>query len=126
MPAPPPAPVPLIEGGATCAVGILSSAGKLALKRYANSARDLTRRIPARYLNHETQSAGLKRWLRTALVSEIHEPTFEQFLDKVTRSVQVSDVERALLEAEAREVYGLAVTLRQVVATGGGLRQLIA
>ncbi len=107
-------------------MAILSSAGKLALKRYAASPTGLTRRIPARYLNHETQSAALKRWLRTALVSEIHEPTFERFFEKVMRSVAVSEIERPQIEEEAREVYGLATSLRQIVSSGGGIRELIA
>lgn len=111
---------------ATCSVSLLSSAGKLALKRYAASPTGLTRRIPARYLNHETTLPGLRRWLRTALVSEIHEPTFERFFEKVLRSVAIDEDHRSQAEVEAREVYNLATSLYHVVSSGGGIRDLIA
>lgn len=113
------------EAGIRSSASLLSDAGKVALRRYAGAPREVTRRIPARYLNHNTQSTPLKRWLRTALVSEIHEPTFERFFEKVMRSVSVDEASQALFEADARELYGLATTLHQVVASGGGVRQLV-
>ncbi len=127
-----PAHVPVKEDGSRCALphgnreSILSREGRVAMTRLTASPKDLTRRVPARYLNYEPQSDVYRRFRSPLLVSEILEASFEKYLAKVERCIDVSEAERALVEADARADYALAAEFQSLVSSGQGFRPLIA
>jgi hypothetical protein len=87
---------------------------------------DISRRVPARYLNHEPQSALYRRFRAPLLVSEILEPTFEKYFAKVERCIPMDERERSLIESDARADYDLAVEFRSMMSSSRGVRGVLA
>jgi hypothetical protein len=105
----PPAPTPADPGE------VLSTEGAEALSRYFPARRDLARHVPARYLNHDPQSPEYRRFRAALLVSDILEPTFEQYLAKVERCLPATESWEAVA-SDARRDYELAVDFRRLIA----------
>lgn len=105
---------------------ILSAVGRVALNRFLTSPDNVTRRVPARYLNYEPQSDAYRRFRSPLLVSEILESSYEKYLAKVERCIDVSEAERERVEADARADYALAAEFQSLVSSGQGFRPLIA
>jgi hypothetical protein len=107
-------------------VSLLSKEGNKALQKYAGSLKELTRRVPARYLNHEPQTAAYSRFRSALLVSEILEDSFESYFKKVQRCLPLEGSEKALVEADARADYALAVEFERMLLSDETSRPRIA
>lgn len=105
---------------------LLSSEGEQVLKGFFGSACDITRRIPARYLKNDPVSEAYRRFRSPLLISDILEPSFEKYLAKVDRCIEVDDADRSLLEADAKADYTLANEFQSRVTTGQARRSPIA
>jgi hypothetical protein len=108
---------------------VLSAAGIQALGGHLTQGKDITRRVPARYLNHEPRSAAYRRYRAALLVSEILEPTCDAYLAKVRdclQRMQVDESERMLYESDARADFALANDFRSMMAAGRGLKGIVA
>jgi hypothetical protein len=116
----PPKPLPEAEPAPEVATSVLSPAGAAALVRYFGAARDITRHIPARYLNHEPGSAVYRRFRAALLVSDILEPTLDEYLAKVERCLTVTDDNRQAIVRDAERDYRLAADLRRISRTASG------
>jgi hypothetical protein len=94
---------------------VLSTEGAEALSRYFPAKRDLARHVPARYLNHDPQSPEYRRFRAALLVSDILEPSFEQYLAKVERCLPAPESWESVTN-DARRDYELASDFRRLVS----------
>jgi hypothetical protein len=93
----------------------LSNEGVLALKNLFRSPRDLTRNFPARYLNHQPQSETYRRFRAALLVSDILEPSLEQYLQKVEHCLPLTALDRGVVLQDAAHDYQLATDFQRIM-----------
>jgi len=98
--------------------GLLNNAGYAALSRYLSASHDVTRQVPARYLNHEPRSPSYQRFRAALLVSDILEPTFDKYFAKVERCLTLTDDNRPAVVQDAEIDYRLATELRKLGLSG--------
>ncbi len=98
---------------------LLTPDGFMALKAYFATPRDMTRHIPARYLDYKPNSEPYRRFRAPLLVSDVLEPTEERYLAKVERCVKFSDAERETVFGDARTDYRLASDFQKLFCAGG-------
>jgi hypothetical protein len=94
-----------------------------ALRGVLSSSTEVTRHVPASYLNHEPKSEAYRRFRAPLLVSDIVAATFDDYLAKVERCLAIGDDE--IVHDDARTDYCLALEFQKIVSAGGA-RSLIA
>lgn len=94
----------------------LSREGTIAMRGYFGATRNLARHFPARFLQYEPKSPTYRRFRSPLLVSDILESSFEKYLAKVERCVQVTESERPLVDADARADYEQATQFQSGVS----------
>ncbi|HEY4261604.1 MAG TPA: DUF6519 domain-containing protein [Schlesneria sp.] len=119
-------PMPTAPSPVITPASVLSGEGQRALTGYFESPQSLTRRVPARYLNHESSSAAYSHFRSALLVSEILEDSFEKYFAKVERCLSLKESDRAIVEKDARADYALAVEFERMLLSGETSRPRIA
>jgi len=115
--APPAAPSPDSAAAAGNCASLLTADGRAALKFYVSTLKDVSRHIPASYLNFEPRSLEYRRFRAPLLLSDLSGP-LEQYLAKVERCLDLTDEQRELALADARTDHELAAEFQRYASYG--------
>jgi hypothetical protein len=104
---------------------LLSPDGVNELRRHVSLPQDILRRIPARYLAFTPRTQTVRRWMSTALVSELVKQDVAALAERL-RPVAFTVDEWSDIEADARELVDVADQFSAVMSSEEGVRELLA